>query len=132
LKHNEAVHRQFTDLEKVYVSVRREVFYDIIIELGICMKIVLWLINMCPIGTCNRVRRGNYFSDMFVIRNGLKQGDALSPIIFNFAFEYVSRRVQVNHGSLQLNSTYQLFVYADDVNILGASVHSIKKNTEAW
>ena len=30
--------------------------------------------------------------DMFPIRNGLKQGDAISPLLFNFALEYAIRR----------------------------------------
>ena len=39
-------------------------------------------------------------------------------------------RVQVNQDGLKLNGTYQLVVYADDVSILGGSVHTIKKNSE--
>ena len=53
---------------------------------------------------------------MFPIRNGLKQGDALSPVLFNFALEYAIRRVQVHQDGLKLNGTHHLLAYADDVN----------------
>ena len=70
-------------------------------------------------------------SDMFPIRKGLKQGDALSPLLFNFALEYAIRRVQVSQDGLKLNGTNQLLAYADDVNILGGSVHTVKETAEA-
>jgi hypothetical protein len=52
-------------------------------------------------------------------------------LLFNSVYKCASRRVQVNQDGLKLNGTFQLMVYAGDVNILGGSVHTVKKNTEA-
>ena len=46
---------------------------------------------------------------------------------FSFTLEYAFRRVQVNQDELKLSGTNQLLVYADDVNVLGGSVHTVKK-----
>ena len=81
--------------------------------------------------TYSRVRVGKNVSDRFPIRNVLKQGDALSPMLFNFALEYAIRGVQVNQDGLKLNGTHQLLAYADDVNVLGGSIHTLKENAEA-
>ena len=69
---------------------------------------------------------GKNVSDRFPIRNGLKQGDALSPLLFNFALEYAIRRVHVNQNGFKLNGTHQFLAYADDANILGGSIHNLK------
>jgi hypothetical protein len=61
-----------------------EALYNILTEFGIPKKLVR-LIKMCMIETYNRVRVGKNLSEMFLIRNGSKQGDALSPLLFNFA-----------------------------------------------
>jgi len=45
-------------------------------------------------------------------------------------WEYAIRRVQVNQDGMKLNGAHQLLAYADDVNILGARVHTVKKNAE--
>ena len=75
-------------------------------------------------------RKAN-MSDIFPIKNGLKQWDALSPLLLNFALEYAIRKIKVKQDGWKLNGTHQLLVYADHVNILGRSIHTIKKNKAA-
>jgi hypothetical protein len=40
--------------------------------------------------------------------------------------------VQTNQYGLKLNGTHQVLVYADDVNILGGSVHTVRENAEVF
>jgi hypothetical protein len=103
---------------KAYDSVRREVLYNILSEFGIPRKLV-GLIKMCLNETYSTVSLGKNLSDKFTIQNGLKQGNALSPLFFKFALEYAIRRDQEKQEGLKVNTTHQLLAYADDVNRVG-------------
>ena len=109
----ETLHQLFLDFKEACNSVRREVLYNTVVEFGIPVKLVR-LIKVCLNEICSRVNR---LSDMFRMKNGLKQGDALTPLIFNVALEYAIRRVQVTQDGLKVNATLQLLVYVDDVNM---------------
>jgi len=61
----------------------------------------------------------------------MKKRGALSPSLFNFTLEYTIKKDQVIQDGLKLNVTHQLLVYADDVNLLEGSVHTIKKEAKA-
>ena len=52
-------------------------------------------------------------------------------MVVRIALEYAIKRVQVNQNGLKLNGMHQLLAYADDVNILGGSAHTVKENAEA-
>jgi hypothetical protein len=75
--------------------------------------------------TYSKVCVGKLLYDKFPIQNGLKQGDALLPLLFNFALEYAFRKVLENLVGLELHGTHQLLAYADDISLLGDSVSTI-------
>ena len=103
--------------------------YDILIEFGILM-ILVRLIKIGLNETYGRVRGDKNLSGLFSIKNGFRQGDAISSLLFNYSLEYAIIQVQVNQDGLKLNGTHQLLFYADVVNILGGSVHNIKEKAE--
>jgi hypothetical protein len=113
-EYNETVHQLFIDFKKACDSVRREVLYNILTEFGVPMKLVR-LITMCLNETYSKVLTGKHLSISFPIQNGLKEGDALSSLLFNFALEYAIRKVQEKQVELKLNRRHQLLAYFDDV-----------------
>jgi hypothetical protein len=124
------VHQLFIDINEVYDSVRREVLYNILIEFGITIKLKE-LIKACLNKSYSPVWVGKHLPDMFSINNGLKQGDVITLLLFNFALDYAIRRVQVNRDGLKLNGVQLLSVYFDYINIFGGNVRTPKKNTTA-
>jgi hypothetical protein len=96
----------------------------ILIEFAVPVKLIK-LIKTCLSETYSRVREGKHLSEMFPIKNGLRQGDALSLLLFNFAVEHAITRVQVNRDGFELNDTHQFLVYIDAINPLNAELNPI-------
>jgi hypothetical protein len=80
--------------------------------------------------TYSRVLVGKHLSNMFPVK-WFESKECCNTSAFHFTVEYAIRRVQVNQDGLKLYGTHQFLVYADGINILGGSIHTIKKSIEA-
>ena len=60
----------------------------------------------------------------------MKTANALSPLLFNFAQEYVFRKVQETNLGMDMNGTHQVLAYANDVNLIGDGIRIIERNAE--
>ena len=69
-----------------------------------------------------------YLSPSFPIQSGLKQEEALSSLLSNFALEYAIRNV--NDLGLDMNSIHLLLTYTDDVNLIGDDIRTIESNAD--
>jgi hypothetical protein len=82
------VTRLFMEFKKTYYSFTRDAFYNILIEVGMCMKL-LDVIKMCLNETYTTVRVGKCLFEVFPFRYCLKEGDCLSPLLFTFGLKYI-------------------------------------------
>jgi len=118
-EYNQSVQYLFIDFQKAYDSIHRDVLWECLKEFKIPTK----LINMCK--TCVQktrsvVRIEATLSSFFENKTGLKQGDPLSPILFNLALQKVIQSIKtvpsgMKVGKEQLN----ILPYADDVALIG-------------
>jgi hypothetical protein len=101
--------------------------HNVLIDFGIPMKLIK-LIKMCLNETYNYLCIGKNLSATFHVRN---KGMLFFIFLFNFALEYIIRKVQENKAGVKFSGTYQLLVYADNSNLLGEILNTIITNTEA-
>jgi hypothetical protein len=86
---------------------------------------------MCLNETYITVGTGENMSDTFPLQSDLKDGEALPPLLFNFALGYAVRRVQKNQDGLKLNRTRQFWPMLMKLISWEKSASTIKKNTDA-
>lgn len=117
----------FIDFKKAYDSIHRENLYNIMHEFGFAKKLIR-LTKLCMESTQYTVRIDNTMSTPFTVDTGLKQGDPISPILFNLALEKVMRELQCLRNSQEVNSDIglQLLGFADDLDIILNSLTDIK------
>jgi hypothetical protein len=91
LEYNGTGYHLFIDFAKAYDSMRTELLYNILTDCGISMKLIR-LIKICSNETYRKVHIDKSLLEESSMQNGIKQGDALSPLLFNFDLEYAIRK----------------------------------------
>jgi len=118
----------FVDFKQVYDSINRQQLWIALRNFGIPEKLVK-MIEICNSNTYCKVRYQGELSPQFEVQSGLKQGDAMSPILFNQALEKVIGDIPINH-EMELHGKSIMLAYTDDIVILGDTKNDIVKVTE--
>lgn len=126
-EYNVDVHQLFIDYKQAYDSVKRSYLFNTLKSFGIPRKIVR-LVMMTLRGTRSKVTLAGQTSREFQVMKGLRQGDALSCMLFNLTLESAMRKLDVNPGGTLLNRTTQALTFADDVDLLSRRVDYLREN----
>ncbi|KAL4084248.1 hypothetical protein QTP88_028073 [Uroleucon formosanum] len=117
----------FVDFKKAYDSIHRPSLINIMKEFSFPKKLVN-LVEATLKYTEIEVKAANRASEPIRVTTGLRQGDALSPVLFNLVLEKVIREANITGGFPVGQTTVDLLAYADDIAILGNSVEEVKSS----
>ncbi|KAL4131895.1 hypothetical protein QTP88_009130 [Uroleucon formosanum] len=123
----ELLKKVFVDYKQAYDSVDREELWKALVILGIPKKYV-YLIKACYEKTLCRVCYIQGISDPFQVKSGLKQGDALSPALFNLALEKIIRDTN-DDRRMEISNEQVMLAYADDIVLMGETKEEIINST---
>ena len=121
------VHMLFVDFKKAYDSIHRESLINILKEFEMPQKLIN-LIKMNIDHTDIKVKVGHSTSNVVQVTTGLRQGDALSPILFNIALEKVVREIRMDQGGVRIgDANIGLLAYADDIVLLAENKDQLRR-----
>lgn len=124
-EYNRPIHNLFIDFRQAYDSVERSQVWNAMAEFSIPKKLIR-MTKVCMEGGISKVRVNNKLSSSFEINSGLKQGDALSPLLFNLVLEKAMRSAEIKTELLSAQGPKLLLAYADDIDLVGDSTLSTK------
>ena len=119
-------HHLFIDFKAAYDSIHRDELYKIMKELGFPVKLIKLVAATLNDSKCC-VKLQNDKSPSFTTHKGLKQGDALSTLLFNVVLEGIVRRTKLNASKTLATSSIQLLAFADDIDIVGRTEAAVKE-----
>ncbi|VVC32177.1 Reverse transcriptase domain [Cinara cedri] len=126
LEFDKEVHVLFVDFRKAYDSIHRESLLNILKDFKFPRKIIN-LIGTSLNHTDIQVKIGNVTSQPTRVTTGLRQGDALSPLLFNLVLERVIREMNISKGVILGQIRNGMLAYADDIALLGEDLDMIKR-----
>lgn len=128
-EYNKEVHALFIDFRKAYDSINRKEIWQNMVDFGIPRKLIQ-LCKMCILNSKAKVRVENEYTETFEVNTGVRQGDGLSPLLFNIVLEKTLRMVKQVEMGVNLGLTINLLAFADDIVLLAENKENLRTIAE--
>ena len=120
-----AVYVCLLDASKAFDRLEYTKMFELLSQKNLCLLVLRLLITMY----CHQKARGRWgssISESFPMRNGVKQGGILSPVMFTTYLDVLLRRLSVGHYGCHIGSVFcGAFAYADDITLLSPTLHGL-------
>ncbi|KAL4104822.1 hypothetical protein QTP88_020098 [Uroleucon formosanum] len=126
------VYLLFVNFKQAYDSIARSTLWNVMVQLGIPAKLVR-MVKACMKNSRCKVKFKSVLSKEFTVTTRVRQGDALSPILFNIALEsLVKEALQNEPQGLDIGQGKQVFLaaYADDIVVIAETEDSLKRTND--
>ena len=124
---NKDVHQLFIDFKQAYDTIIRENIWIAMESMGIPKKLIS-LTKLCVNNTELCVKIGNQISNKFTVKSGLKQGDGLSPLLFNIVLDMVIKKAAIDTEVFTKQGPQMILAFADDIDAIGKNTVGIKES----
>uniref|UniRef100_A0A8D9ELZ3 Craniofacial development protein 2 n=1 Tax=Cacopsylla melanoneura TaxID=428564 RepID=A0A8D9ELZ3_9HEMI len=118
------VHALFIDFKKAYDSIKRDQIWNYMKDFGIPSKLIR-LCKLCVLSSKVKVRIENEYSETFDVNTGVRQGDGLSPLLFNIVLEKSLRKTKLLDKGINVGAKVNLLAFADDIVLLGENKNDL-------
>ena len=133
---NEVIQYYMNNKSQVYVSlldasrafdrVEYVKLFELLLAKHICPTVCRFLINLYT-KQLIRVKWGTHFSDPFAVKNGVKQGGVMSPLLFTVYMDELLNRLKLSHNGCHIGDRFfGAFGYADDIILLSPTLNGLK------
>ncbi|KAL1452545.1 hypothetical protein WDU94_006766 [Cyamophila willieti] len=116
-EYNKEVHALFIDFKKAYDCINRDYIWKTMREFGIPLK----LIELCKICVKNskaKVRIEDEYTEVFHVNTGVRQGDGISPLLFNIVLEKALKKTSQMDKGINIGTVINLLAFADDIVLI--------------
>ena len=102
--------------------------WQILKEFGIPRKLIK-MIEICTHNSKSKVKLGNKMTEPFQTVSGLRQGCILSPLLFSFAMEKITRTILNRPEGMiinnNINNNIKDLSYADDIDLIAPTLEDL-------
>ena len=127
MNRNQTTFAAFIDFEKAFDRINRTLLFYKLLKYNITGNIY-WAIKSLYANTYNSIRINSYYTDWFISDCGVRQGDTLSPTLFNIYINDLATELNELHLGINFGKNHLcILLYADDMVLLSDSEEKLQK-----